>query len=537
MKTSTKACCSLAFLLQTLGAVEPLRAIVLVKDEQSLVSSKEATDIEGLQARGVEVPGSLKELQKRLEPFYSKTTFDSTDIQKIKNIIYQYYRDQDRPFIIITVPSHTPDTDVLQLVITESRLGQIDVMGNQWTPQKRYLHYLTLKEGDPISPRTLSKDIDFMNRNPHRNVNLIYIPGKKEGTTDLTLAVQDRRPYRFYVGFDNTGVPTTGRERVFAGFSWDQMFGLDHMFLYQYTTNYNTNRFHASTLQYTAFLPWQAVLSLYGGFSIVHAHLPAPERNNKGTNSQASLRYTIPFMPGNFFSHSITVGGDFKRTNNTMAFVDFDPVFGQTVNLTQLMLDYQWKYEKSRRVLEGGIECFASPGPWLPDQTNTDFSSLRPGAKNQWIYAAAYLHFRQPIFTSFAWDIYLKGQLSSAPLLPSEQLGLGGYGSVRGYDERQYNADDGMQGSLELHFPRILKNKKQSRYAYFLLFLDGGLGFDQNTIPHIPKFDYLIGTGPGFRYVISPYLKARVDWGIKLHHQKEFTGGSSMVQFSLVGSY
>lgn len=514
-----------------------LRGVVLVGQADALLSSEELEHIDGVHVYGVDLPGSLSELQSTLKPFFVGQEWT---IREIKQAVYQFYQKNERPFIVISVPQQQEDTPVVQLLVEESKLGKMEVIGNKWTSSKRFEQYFTTRPGDPISIRRLSRDVNFMNRDPFRFVNVIYNPGLKENTTDITLDVQDRRPYRFYVGFDNSGVLATGRQRVFAGLSWDQVFGLDHVFFYQYTTNYNAQRFHANTFQYMALLPCQSILNFYGGFSHVHGDISFPNRKNKGTNIQASVRYQLPLYPTHFFSHEIAFGADIKNTNNTMEFVDFFPRFGQTVNMTQLVLGYQAKRENKQDMWEWGADLFCSPAAWLPNQSNADFNSLRHAAKHKWTYGTAFFKIHYYLPRDFSYEFFLRGQWSSQVLLPSEQLPLGGYGSIRGYDVRQFNADTGFFANMELHFPRfsIFRHHQPNKdYFHFLLFVDGGYGRDKVSVPFINPNEYLIGVGPGVRYSLGPYLNARVDWGIKLHQQKEFTGGSSMVYFSVVGSY
>lgn len=528
------------FLLSSANLFAELQGVVLVGQKKVLLSSKELRNIYGVHVYEVDLPGSLPELQSALNPVYLHKRWTPETVSEIKQAVYRYYQKKQRPFIVISVPRQDKESYVLQLLIEESKLGIVEVVGNRWTSSKRIKQYFTTKPGEPISLRRLSRDVNFMNRDPFRFVNAIYSPGAKENTTDITLDVHDRKPYRFYAGFDNTGVLATGRQRVFAGFSWDQVFGLDHVFFYQYTTNYNAQRFHANTFQYMALLPCQNVLNLYGGFSVVHANIPSPNRNNKGTNIQASLRYQIPLYPYRFFSHEIVAGVDVKNTNNTMEFVDFSPTFGQTVNLTQLVLGYQAKWGNKRNVLEGGIEVLCSPVAWLPNQTNADFGSLRPSAKHEWTYATAFVKFQQPLPRDFSYEVFIRGQMSSQVLLPSEQLPLGGYGSIRGYDVRQFNADAGFFANIEFHSPgfSVIRRKQPHKdNLYFLVFLDGGYGIDKVPVPEIKPHEYLIGIGPGVRYSLDSYLTARCDWGIKLHHQDGFTGGGSMVYFSVIGSF
>jgi hemolysin activation/secretion protein len=534
---------ALLCLCSTAALFGNLRGLVLLGNEECLLNREELAEVQGLRLWSIDLPGSSSQLASKLDPLYLEKEWNVKTILALKKAIYDYYQANHHPFIVIDVPpGQNRSSDVLQLVVHESRLGKVQVDGNRWTASKQLERYLKIQPGDLISTRELSRDVNFMNRNPFRSVNVIYSPGQAENTTDLVLEVHDRRQYRFYTGFDNTGVLVTGRQRVFAGFSWDQIFGLDHVFSYQYTTNYNGSRFHANTFQYLALLPYQAVLNLYGGFSLVHADISSPNKENKGTNIQASIRYQTPLIPYTFYSHEVGVGFDIKNTNNTMQFVDLSPTFGQTVNLTQFLLGYRAKWEKEALSIDGALEVVFSPMKWLPGQTNEDFNSLRPSAKNKWCYVTASCKIRGPFLSlpSYSYEFFVQTQLSSQVLLPSEQLSIGGHSSVRGYDERQFNADSGLVANLEVHFPSfsvIRRKTPNPDRLYFLVFLDAGYGTNKVAVPDIKPTEFLIGIGPGLRYAWGPYLTARCDWGIKLHQEASFTGGGSMIHFSVIGSF
>jgi hemolysin activation/secretion protein len=518
-----------------------IRSIVLIGRNGKLLSTSQLKRMNGLELIGVDLPSGKTKLKELLRCFLdNETAFTKQNIRKIKEQLYAYYREYDHPFVMISVPNQFPKTGALQMVILESKLGKVEIQGNQWSTPAQYNKYFSIKPGQSISQKQLISDLNFINRNPYRHVSVAYSPGKELYTTDLTLEVSDRKPYFFYAGFDNEGIPTTNRQRVFAGVSWDQVFGYDQSIFYQYTTNYHAQRFHSNSLQYTVMLPWKAIFNLFGGYSVVRADLPFIS-TNKGTNFQGSFRYITPFTTNSFLSHELVFGFDLKNTNNTVEFVDIAPVFGQTVNLTQWLLGYSCRYEKNRFQVDGGVDVYFSPFEWLPNQSVAAFQSLRPEAKNKWFYGVGYVNMNYPLPHKCNLYFSTKIEGSSAPLLPSEQLGLGGYGSVRGYDVRQYSVDNGFVSTLELQSPRfpIFPTKQKNLYnsAYFLLFLDGGYGFDETKIPYIPWSNYLVGTGVGFRYRFGTYFSARFDYGFKLHNQADFTGGGSMNHFSVTGSY
>ncbi|MBI3236789.1 MAG: ShlB/FhaC/HecB family hemolysin secretion/activation protein [Chlamydiales bacterium] len=430
-------------------------------------------------------------------------------------------------------------------MVLQSRLDTIEVEGNRYFSSENLKRYIRLKPGDKIDKSRLIQNVSFINRNPFRRVDLVFAPGKEKGTTDLILATQDRRPWRIYSGIDNTGVEPTGECRWYAGFNWGNAFGLDHILSYQFTSSWNMHLFYAHTAEYTAPLSWGHLFHVYGGYSDVHPHVHGGGglKRNDGWSMQASARYVIPFKIYRYLEHELTIGGDFKRSNNTFEFTDNFPTFGNVVNLTQMMLGYSGNYERNSFRIDFDSEVFYSPGSWIADQSNAAFSSLRPGALNHWVYFRGSLNYLQRLPKSFSISFLAEGQVASNPLLPSEQFGLGGYDSVRGYEQREVNKDDAILLSLETRSPGLplakwLKPHSKVKDAIqFLGFIDYGWGINLDTIPGTNKASYLLGAGPGLRYTLEPYLTARLDLGFRLHQKASFPGSSPMIHFSVTASY
>ena len=93
-------------------------------------------------------------------------------------------------------------------------------------------------------------------------------------------------------------------------------------------------------------------------------------------------------------------------------------------------------------------------------------------------------------------------QWASARLVPSNEFGLGGALSVRGYDERIVNGDDGVSGQLELRTPprHLLDQIPDSTQA--LIFLDAGRAWQHNLLPGETD-NTLSSVGPGLRMTNS----------------------------------
>jgi hemolysin activation/secretion protein len=124
------------------------------------------------------------------------------------------------------------------------------------------------------------------------------------------------------------------------------------------------------------------------------------------------------------------------------------------------------------------------------------------------------------------WDTQLLAradiQRSNDPLLPVEQVGIGGRYSVRGYRENLLVRDQAFIASLESRVP-LIQNKRWADYLQLCLFGDYGRGTNV-TVPTSGPTD-ISSVGLGFRWAASPTKssfklrpEAEIYWGYALRH-------------------
>src|SRR5262249_18545511 len=153
-----------------------------------------------------------------------------------------------------------------------------------------------------------------------------------------------------------------------------------------------------------------------------------------------------------------------------------------------------------------------------------DFNGLRQDAKAQYFYARLTAERVTRLPWDFSWILRGWGQVSTERLLPSEELALGGYSTVRGYDERVILGDNGWIINNEIRTPPLLLgnlfNLPNGRdEIQFLAFFDAGR---ETVIDSLPGADItnpdrtLCSTGLGFRYTMSRNLALRLDYGFPL---------------------
>jgi len=164
---------------------------------------------------------------------------------------------------------------------------------------------------------------------------------------------------------------------------------------------------------------------------------------------------------------------------------------------------------------------------------NGEFSDLRVGADDSYYYTKLNVSREQDIGKGAYVKLNLTAQYATENLLQSEQLGMGGYGTVRGYKERVYRADTGLVGQLELYSPilrpvtYLMESPKVSDELRFLTFVDFGVGDSHESLTATDEGQSLMSVGLGFRYSWGNNLSLRVDWAkqIKELSSPPFPGG------------
>jgi hemolysin activation/secretion protein len=102
----------------------------------------------------------------------------------------------------------------------------------------------------------------------------------------------------------------------------------------------------------------------------------------------------------------------------------------------------------------------------------------------------------------------MQAQYASEPLLPHDQLAVGGTAGVRGYEELSGLADNGAWGSLELGGPVLRLGAGRARMGMQpVVFLDAG--WAENTVKS--ESETLASAGAGLRWQVGKTLSFSAD--------------------------
>jgi hemolysin activation/secretion protein len=510
----------------------PDDAQVLLKDLKGVVfvPAPGAVKTGGVRARGVVLRGVKAPAPQKftacVQPYLGHALTRGKLNALIADVI-SFYRKHDRPIVDVIVPQQEITNGVVQLVVLEGRVGSVTVAGNRWFSSQELRSDVRLKKGGTISARQLQSDIDWMNANPFHTSDAVYHPGKSIGETDIVLQTKDRFPIRVYTGYEDSGNAPTGFDRYEAGLNWGDAFhlGLGQQLNYQYTTSGDGQSLRAHAGSYVIPLPWRHTLTFFGSYADTKGEIP-PLLNLKGRSYQISGRYAMPLptltVSALTLKETFSLGFDYKYNNNSLEFGGAGA--GSTlVDIDQFVFAYDGSVSDPYGQTTLNDSLYESPGNWGGNNNDTAFNASHAGASSGYVYDTISLQRVTRLPENFS--LILRGtlQFSDSNLTPSEQLGYGGYDTVRGYDEREVNADEGYIFTTELRTPpvsfgEIFGCPEWQDQLQFLAFWDSGSAHNHTPLPGETDEIGLSSVGGGVRYTINSYASVRFDYGFQLVH-------------------
>jgi hemolysin activation/secretion protein len=395
-------------------------------------------------------PGFTREIT----PFIGRSlTF--ADLQAITRLTSAWYRRHGRPFVSVTVPPQNVSTGIVQIVVTEYRVGTVTVSGNRWFSSALLRSESGLVPGHTLTLPGVQTDLDWLNANPFRTVNAMFEPGGAPGTTDVVLATKDRLPLHLYAAYDNAGVPSLGLGEWSIGGTWGNLGGLDQLLSYQFTRSVS-GAYSAHALSWSIPLPWRDRLLIFGSYAFETPDIGS-DFTEPGRTGQASLRYVHDLprlaLPGGLaLTEDVQLGYDFKTTNNNLEFGGVSVFTGQA-EIDQFPLIYDATLTDPYGQTSFQNQIVPSPGGMTGANNDQAFQTLVPGASANYVYDRMGLTRATFLPAGFSWVGRVLAQVSNRNLLYSEELGAGGPGSVRGYYTDTALGSQGVLLSNEIRGP------------------------------------------------------------------------------------
>lgn len=513
-------------------AVARLRGIVFVKDDEKTVVRTQTLPA-GEKVAAVNLPVLDDAFLAAFDSDIDKSlTF--ARLAEIRRAVIERFRAAGQPLVDVYVPEQDVSDGVVRIAVTEFHVGQVTARGNRYFSDAQLVREMPLESGGLIRESDVATGLALLNANPYRQVDVVYSPGQGTNATDVILQTQDRLPLRFNVGYDNAGVQQLGRDRFFAGIDYGNLFGLDQQIAYQYTASNdllggnpaidgrpNRPRFQAHSFSYSAPLPWFDRVEFFGVYAQSTPRLDN-SFNQTGVSAQFSARYDrhLPLVDG--WQQQLQFGYDFKRSNNDLEFGGVQ-VFNANTHVHQFLVSYDATKSDALGQTHANVALIGSPGHLDGDNSDDAFQTTRNGATARYGYLQ--LLVQRDLTLGAGVSLSTRGRFQWTPntLLPSEEMGLGGDDTLRGYAPYTVQGDRGWNVQVEARTPAFAFFGDTGPAFQPFVFLDAGHVWNKIDQPGELQAGMLSSVGVGLRFQWSRFVNARVTYGQPL---RAVQGGS-----------
>jgi hemolysin activation/secretion protein len=146
------------------------------------------------------------------------------------------YRERGYVTVSVGLPPQKLTNATVKIKVTEGRLSDINVQGNDWFSTENVLRALPgLHTNMLLNSHVFQRELDMANASRDRQIYPVIGPGLEPGTSELTLKVKDRFPAHARVEFNNLATPGTPDNRVAFNSQYDNLWQLEHQVGLQYT--------------------------------------------------------------------------------------------------------------------------------------------------------------------------------------------------------------------------------------------------------------------------------------------------------------
>ncbi len=497
--------------------VASLDAVVIVDDGGKIVTDESIDDLEGINYR-FDASDSIV-FRSKIRRIVQEQLGKPITLRRINELsrdIISQYRACKLPIVDVLIPEQRITTGTLHIVVTESRIGEVIVEPGCYFSCDELSRWIECTQsGHRIYEPNIENDLLWLNQNPFRRVSVDFKKGSQPGTTDVVYSSKDVRPLRGYAGIDDSGVDTLNYGRFFTGFSYGNFLGRGGTLGYQYTADEQFALLEAHSLSYTQPLTRRWSATGYGSWAGVSPRLGGG-LNQDGESWQLGASLVRNLIRTRNEVAGLSFGVDFKSTNNNLEFAG-TTVVASNADLLQLHvgLDHFLRGECQDDYASFRMDGYVGPGGGMTGaHSAAAFQTIRPGTSPDYIYGRLRYEDSQRLGDDCQLVRRFTGQIASERLLFSETLGLGGFDSLRGFDQRAYNADNGWIANFEFG-PRTwrwgLPEDQRSLRAY--TFMDFGNGYLNSPLAGEDAYTMAISTGVGARFQISDRFIARFDFG------------------------
>ncbi len=467
----------------------------------------------------VQVIGSsiftANDLESELNTLLNSQNFSREDLPSIANGITQLYLNQGylTSRAIVREDNFNSSNRLPQIIVIEGILTEIN-LANGGRLTKYVCARLKEEEEQPFNASDLEDRLRLLDADPLiDNIEASLRAGESQGESILDIRVTEAKNFQGNVGLDNYSPPSVGPTRANLQVGYQNLTGIGDRFAiiyqprlenfadtYQLDFNYLApiSRDNA-TIQLRALIDRNEIIT--GDFEDL-------DISSESEFYQISYRQPIIRNPRRELALSL---GMTYRDGQTFTFIGPTP-FGigpdddgiSRTNVLQFGQEYVIRQSRGA----WGFRSQFNVGIGIFDVTENE-DDIPDGHFFSWLGQIQRI---QVLNDSNLLVMQADIQLTTDPLLPSEQFTIGGGQSVRGFRQNVRTADNGVRASIEDRIT-LVRNEQEEPLLILAPYFDMGYIWNNADNPNfLPEQQFIAGLGLGLS--IQPWegLSIRVDY-------------------------
>lgn len=417
--------------------------------------------------------------------------------------------------VLVYMAPQSMDDGIVTITVLEGRISRTPVSGNkQFSDANIRAAVPALRLGETPRVDVLDVQVEMANENPSRQIQLTLEPGQATGEVEGKLMVTEAPVQRWSIDVDNRGNARTGRLRSSLGWQHANMWDRDQVLSAQVQTspdNPSAVQVFSGNYRLPLYEPRVAV-DLYAAYSNVRpGAVPTLagdlQFNGRGRVFGAKATRYLPRLGE--FDQRVGMSLDSRDYLNDCTVVGLPPgacgPAGENISVQPLSIDYllQRSGARSMWMTASLVHNLQLGGT---SSTDSSFGNARFGSKPRFSLLRLTTGASAAISSAMVFSVRAVAQWTADALISSEQFGVGGATSVRGYEERELAGDRGGFASMELSSVDIAKPLGLDHSKLRVLsFIDIGWAGNRLGTPCLGNNDScaIASAGAGLRYGVE----------------------------------
>ncbi|AFZ32885.1 surface antigen (D15) [Gloeocapsa sp. PCC 7428] len=457
----------------------------------------------------VEVLGSTvlqNEITELTEAFTNReVTFE--DLIKLRTDITQLYINNGYVTSGAFLPVNQDITSgTVTIQVVEGELERIDIDGLQRLRSEYVRSRLEIATKPPVNQQRLERALQLLQIDPLiRQVNAELTAGSTAGRNVLQVSLQEAPPFTAGLTTDNRQSSSIGSLQASVFATHNNLLGFGDRLSAEYGITEGLNIYDINYV-FPVDASNATLTVRYGNSDSRIIEDDFREFNITSDTRTLSLSFRQPISQTPTSEFGLSLAFDLRRSRTFLDGRSFSftegPDNGES-RVSVVRFTQDWVDRGTTRVLAArsqfsfGIDAFDA----TINDTGTDGRFFSWLGQFQWV---------QQLSPRIVLLSRIDAQLTPDSLLSLERFGLGGVDTVRGYGQNEIVADNAILGSVEVRFPLTSDPNRLQIAPFFEL----GTAWN-NRFPN-PDPTTLAGLGLGLRWLVSPSLALRLDYGIPL---------------------